>query len=46
MSINRSPFFQSFTPFLPFLVNTNKNFEEKLKYSIKNVEKTFIVFAL
>ena len=32
MSINRNTFFQAFTP---FLANTNKNFEEKLKYSIK-----------
>ena len=32
MSINRNTFFQ---PFTPFLANANKNFEEKLKYSIK-----------
>ena len=35
MSINRNTFLQIFTPFLPFLANTKKSFEEKLKYSIK-----------
>ena len=32
MSINRNTFFQ---PIKPFLANAYKNFEEKLKYSIK-----------
>ena len=32
MLMNRNTFVQTFTP---FLANTNKNFEGKLKYSIK-----------
>ena len=32
MSINRNTINQ---PFMPFLANANKNFEEKLKYSVK-----------
>ena len=32
MSINRNTFSQPFTPFLPYLASTYKNFEEKLKY--------------
>ena len=35
MSINRNTFFILLHHFLPFLANTKKNFEEKLKYSIK-----------
>ena len=36
MSIDRNTFFLAFYAiFLPFLANANKNFEEKLKYSLK-----------
>ena len=38
-----------FSAFYAILANDNKNFEEKLKYSIiqsVSVEKTFIVFTL
>ena len=51
MPINRlwsKQFFSAlYTISLPFLANTNnKNFEETLNFQSKNVEKTYIAFAL
>ena len=45
MSINRNTFFQPYMPFFDIFSQRFKNFEEKLKYSIKKYWEN-LVFAL